>query len=797
MTNPHLTGDVATTNAPSKDKSYVNVNPGPYIGIVKQNSDPEKMGRIKVLIPALSKTETPSESDLILCSYLSPFYGTKSKESLTANDPYDFEDTQHSYGFWAVPPDLDTRVLVIFAEGKSSQAFWIGCIQDAYMNHMTPGIAASSATNIKSGGPPSGGASKTATYGTETVPAGEINKTSWDVNGGNADILAKPVHPFAETLRKQGLIQDTVRGTTTSSARRESPSAVYGMSTPGPIVKGSKKVRLGPIDNPEEKEITRSTGHSFVMDDGDFEGNNHLIRLRSASGHQILLHDTEGVVYIANATGNAWMEFSSGGMIDIYSSAGYNVRAKNNINFHSDANINMFAKGKIKLKAQDKVVVDGRNIQQFADNDIQLHAVGGSVTTKAPAGSILSFANSGQQHHSSGRIDLAGSEVHHNTIGANASVITDLVRTNLMDENPAGTNTLVTPIGDVNPAEKAKQKPLEFKADTLETMDGMRVPTHEPYEYHFGNKQGLKEFSSSSSPKNDSNWEEKSKTVGTPEFIEQANRLSDNIVIKATQFQADLEAELKSFGNSIDVEKLQKVANDFAQDYSKNFQLDGAKMPDGPGPWNDFGKSVSKSGPFDIDSLKTKLTSASSLVQSTVQSITGEATNLLKDKVFINKDGLLFAQGELMKTISTVDKNLIGNLSKGDFGTTTLANVLGDSIVENASTTVNPHLDIKPGKNKIDSLVNKLKSVHKHIVGDKVVNVTEIQKVTDGSGKKIGEVGKNIGNIFGFDTDLSSGSSSSYDIDRLYSDEMYAPFGGKEGFEKAQKEALKRAQKKK
>ena len=89
----------------------------------------------------------------------------------------------------------------------------------------------------------------------------------------------------------------------------------------------------------------------------------------------------------------------------------------------------------------------------------------------------------------------------------------------------------------------------------------MRVPSHEPYDFHFGKKQGLKEFSSSSSPKNDSQWEEKSKTVGTPEFIEQANRLSDNIVIKATQFQADLEAELKNFGNSIDVEKLQKVAN--------------------------------------------------------------------------------------------------------------------------------------------------------------------------------------------------------------------------------------------
>ena len=796
MTNPHLTGDIVTKTAPGKDKSYVNVNPGPYIGIVKQNSDPEKMGRIKVLIPALSKTETPKESDLILCSYLSPFYGAKSKESLIQNDPYDYEDTQHSYGFWAIPPDLDTRVLVIFAEGKSSQAFWIGCIQDAYVNHMTPGIASSTSTKLKSSGPPGGGPSKSATYGTDQVPAGEINKTSWDVNGGNADILDKPVHPFAETLRKQGLIQDSVRGTTTSSARRESPSAVYGMSTPGPVVKGTKKVRLGPIDNPEEKEITRSTGHSFVMDDGDFEGNNHLIRLRSASGHQILLHDTEGVVYIANASGNAWMEFSSGGMIDIYSSAGYNVRAKNNINFHSDANINMFAKGKIKLKAQDKVVVDGRNIQQFADNDIQVHAVNGSVTTKAPAGSILSFANSGQQHHSSGRIDLAGSEVHHNTLSPNSEIVKSLRRSNLMDQDPAGTNTLVTPIGDVNPAEKAKQKPLEFKPDTLETMDGMRVPTHEPYEYHFGNKLGLKEFSSSSSPKNDTNWITKSKTVGTPEFIEQANRLSDNIVIKATQFQADLEAELKAFGNTVDVEKLQSLANDFANDYAETFQLEGASNLDAPGPWNDFGKSASKSGPFDVDSLTKKLTDASSLVKSTVQSISGDASNLLKDQVFINKDGLLFAQGELMKTISTVDKNLVGNLSSGEFGTTTLANVLGDGIVENASTTVNPHLDIKPGANKLDSFVNKLKSVHKHIVGDKVVNVTEMQKVTDSSGKKLGEVGKSIGNIFGFDADLSN-SSSSYDIDRLYSDEMYEPFGGKEGFEKAQKEALKRAQKKK
>ena len=34
---------------------------------------------------------------------------------------------------------------------------------------------------------------------------------------------------------KQGLVQDNVRGTTSSSARRESPSAVFGISTPGRV----------------------------------------------------------------------------------------------------------------------------------------------------------------------------------------------------------------------------------------------------------------------------------------------------------------------------------------------------------------------------------------------------------------------------------------------------------------------------------------------------------------------------------------------------------------------------------
>ncbi|SVE36117.1 uncharacterized protein METZ01_LOCUS488971, partial [marine metagenome] len=238
---------------------------------------------------------------------------------------------------WMTPPDLDTRVLVIFAEGKPDKAFWIGCIQDAYMNHMIPGIAASEKTmpqDVK--GHHSAGLSKETVYGTDKVPAGEVNRNAWNSSGagGLYEKISKPIHPFAETLRQQGLIQDVDRGTTTSSARRESPSAVFGISTPGPLDPTAPNVKLGPIDNIEDKQVNRLPGHTFTMDDGDAKGDNQLVRLRTSSGHQILMHDTEGVIYIGNASGESWIQLADNGSVDIYAGGSVAVRSKGNMDFH-------------------------------------------------------------------------------------------------------------------------------------------------------------------------------------------------------------------------------------------------------------------------------------------------------------------------------------------------------------------------------------------------------------------------------------------------------------------------------
>lgn len=806
-TNLNFSGDIITKNAPKDDTSYTNVNPGPYVGIVKQNSDPEKMGRIKVLIPALSKTNDPNETDLISCQYLSPFYGVKSMAVTDPTDPYSYAGTQHSYGMWMTPPDLDTRVLVIFAEGKIDKAFWIGCIQDAYMNHMIPGIAASEKTmpqDVK--GHHSAGLSKSEVYGTDKVPAGEVNRNAWDSSGagGFYEKISKPIHPFAETLRQQGLIQDVDRGITTSSARRESPSAVFGISTPGPVDATAPRVKLGAIDNIEDKQVNRLSGHTFTMDDGDPLGDNQLVRLRTSTGHQILMHDGEGVIYIGNASGESWIQLAANGSVDIYAGGSVAVRSKGNMDFHSDSNISMFAKGQIKMRAKDKLVLDGRKIQQIADTGIASHTNTGSITNNALVGQILSWAGRGQQHHSAGNIHLAGATVHHNSIFPNPTKVLPLMRTAFTAMNPLGTGTLATPIGDVNSAKKAEAKPLKFEQGLNETMDGMRMPTHEPYKYHYGLKHGLVSFSGAggqpfgggflssigslvsavssiasvtSAVSNltnltsvaskiqpvggmlpggvhemakQSTWSKLAKSVNSSAWLAQANRLSFNNIIKEGQFAADLKEKLKSVNllKSINIESIQKVASSFAKDYDSLYKLKDGISNDAPGPWNDFGKEVKPKGLFEKFITNKNV---SSLIKSTTEAVSGDATNLFKHKVFVDNAGILFADGDLSKQIASDFKTMKGDLSNFVNGTTTVGQVLGDAVIKNASTTVvgNPHLE-KNVANTYKLKVNKTKNVTKHVVGNQVVSVTEVQEVTDSVGKKIASVGKSIGRIFGF-----------------------------------------------
>ena len=363
---------------------------GPYEAIVVNNLDSRYMGGLVVeLLRYTSSGGTPERSGQLLnVRYLSPFYGVTPHTAVSANDGY--EHTQKSYGFWAVPPDVGTKVLVIFAEGNTNFGYWIGCIPADYMNFMVPDGRAST-ENTSGVTPP--------TLAGRKLPVGEYNKAIETGSRVDPTLFTKPYNKdFSETLEIQGLLNDEVRGTTTTSARREVPSMVFGISTPGPKDRrdGSPTTEIGTKD---EKTITPSNrlgGSSFAMDDGDErfvrathaedgppiyknKGNgdtggdrtipqNELLRFRTRTGHQMLMHNSEDLIYIGNARGTTWIEMTSDGKIDIYAhdsvsistDADFNVAAGRDINMEAGRNVNIKASGKAKGAKSGRVQIESK-----------------------------------------------------------------------------------------------------------------------------------------------------------------------------------------------------------------------------------------------------------------------------------------------------------------------------------------------------------------------------------------------------------------------------------------------------
>jgi len=688
------------------DQSYTRIDSGPYFAIVKDNVDPTKMGRLKVVIPALSGVDNVTKGELISCEYLPPFYGAKSPDAIRPSKITEFQSTQHAYGMWMVPPDIDSQVLVIFAEGKITQGFWMGCVQQPYINHMVPGIASSTDTFAEDD------RGKESTYGTNNVPAGETNRALFTDTNNSArlDRLPKPVHPFARTLQNQGLIQDTTRGTTSSSARRETPSNVFGISTPGKIdARNPKKDKLGPTNDLKNVQTTRLAGHTFVMDDGDNNGDNQLVRLRTSSGHQLLMSDSAGVVYLANADGTVWMEFSNNGMVDVYAQTGYNLRSGGDINFHAEGNINMYANKSIKIKANEQtglVSIDGGGIKQIATDDVQIQ--GTNVYTKASTNVV---ADAGQRNIQQGmtRTDLIGGQVHFNAFGVISNLVTPLTRTSYTQ--PTGTGTGLTTYPDVS------LQPLGtlLKVDrALPGMSGMRVPTHEPF---WGHQDTVPSFGSVGGT---------NKSIGTAGYIEDANRNSDLMSIRWAQYKADIDRELKA---------------------KPTVNLDSTLSLFNAG----YGQTYSTSSNFLSDKLTGYIELASG-ASETYQQITSGINTGGGDSltnIIVNESGVLYTKGtnKIIKTTG-LDK-VTNNLGKTINTITSVGTLISSGSVAGVEGIV-------PGIGKITNSYNNISKVtetYKNVVGGNITAVTQVASAVSTIGKAVntvGRVARSIGRVFGF-----------------------------------------------
>jgi len=454
------------------DRGGMKADTGPFIGVVKNNVDPTRQGRLQVYIEQFAGVDSENPALWNTVSYCPPFYGATPQQPGKKGDTSSVggyvDGNPQSYGMWFTPPDLGVSVLCFFAAGDPNFGFYMGCIPDQGMTHMIPAIGATTHFDLQNSD------QKSYYNGAKVLPVTEINPNNVKINENPKFFdQPKPVHSFlAAEMFQQGTLADPQRGPIGSTSQRESPSAVFGISTPGrPIYNGGlsekdiqKRIAENSITTADIRVIGRRGGHSLVFDDGDIEGKDNLVRLRTSAGHQITMSDDGNFLYIIHANGQTWLEFGQEGTLDVYATNSVNVRTQGTINLHADKDINMFAGGKINMKSLGGTTIETeKKLTLYSTEDTTIYSKA-KIAARAD-GSLALVSNNGSWNAGSSMVLQAGG------IDLNGGSAENV-------EPPKPLEKRVMPNTEFNQATGWQIAPIGTESIVT------RAPTHEPWPFH-------------------------------------------------------------------------------------------------------------------------------------------------------------------------------------------------------------------------------------------------------------------------------------------------------------------------
>ena len=448
-----------------QDRGGVPAEYGPFLGKVMSNVDPTRSGRLRVFIETFADGPSDDDSKWITVNYLPSFYGATPSAG-TSTGTGTFPGNRNAYGMWFTPPDVGVTVVCIFANGDRSQGFYIGVVPEQGLTHMIPAIGASKNFAV------SNAAQQAYFAGATQLPVTELNTSDPAlINDPRYFTKQKPAQSVvAATMFQQGLLKDTERGPIASTSQRETPSQVFGISTPGrPIYQGGKTqeeilANIDSIQPSEMKVIGRMGGHTLVMDDGAASGADQLIRLRTSKGHQITMSDSGEFFYIVHANGQSWIELGKEGTVDVFSTNSVNVRTSGTINLHADLDINMYAGRDINLKSKNNTTVEStKKITVNAKEDLKIYS---KKVIEVKSDGALAIQSTGKGSWGAGSLVFKGSTI---------------------DLNGPAAPTVKVPA----PLELSAMSDVQFEGNQGWTVKPgalqsivTRAPTHEPWPYH-------------------------------------------------------------------------------------------------------------------------------------------------------------------------------------------------------------------------------------------------------------------------------------------------------------------------
>jgi hypothetical protein len=404
------------------------------IGVVTNVSDPLQWGRLQIVVPAWGDSWNHDVESLPWAMYVTPFGGQT--EVGTRGAGISTTEGGISYGMWAIPK-VGASVVVMSLDEDHQQRLFMGCVYDAFSTHTMPHgrWMFEDHPEIDDVKPPAKPYGPFSSGDRLIQPLADNMKKAfgntpdckeWQTRCADHSVSRVDISQLQYSKTK---VQDD---SSTDSGDGWKNTQGYQTSRIDPNNKSSTTDKN--YDSPTYSWTTPGF-HSISLDD---RMENCRIRLRTMSGHQILLDDTNERIYIATAQGNNWIELDQAGNIDMFTTNKVNIHAANEINMTSDKTIRMYAKEGIHMSSEQE-------IRMHAEQDIH-------VNTKATL-------------HAT-----AGKDINIKT-GANL-MLTSKSTTNIN----AGANILMTAstIHQNGPtAQKADSAQLAFFTN--------RVPTHEPF----------------------------------------------------------------------------------------------------------------------------------------------------------------------------------------------------------------------------------------------------------------------------------------------------------------------------
>lgn len=326
------------------------------IGRVIDTNDPQQMGRVRAFCPGFGDTQESLVRDIPWAMYVSPFGGiVNTGKRGTEESPI---DGPVAYGMWNIPK-VGSYVLVGCIDGDTTMRFFAGSIQPQYMTHTMP-HGRYLWGDLEDGNP--AGPLDTfeqpiePTHTNFTKHFGDRENMEWKTRG--ADMQVSGITNVAVEHEYDA------PGSFKADHEWGVPNHVTDENGDQRTVKG---VGYG-LDQQRPDDNYPDTGgynydsliyswttpgfHSISMDD---RHQNARIRIRTTSGHQIIMDDTNERIYINTAGGESWIELDSVGNIDIFASKNISTHAGGDINFTTDKTFRVQAKEGVHIRTDDEM----------------------------------------------------------------------------------------------------------------------------------------------------------------------------------------------------------------------------------------------------------------------------------------------------------------------------------------------------------------------------------------------------------------------------------------------------------